>query len=70
MLRSLICRRENSGVGQIWVKTKSEEIFPGEWVTANDDGIVSVCTKNNNDRFALALTGVVDGKVRVLYSGR
>ena len=57
-------------VGQIWVKTKSEEIFPGEWVTANDDGTVSVCTKNNNDRFALALTGVVDGKVRVLYSGR
>ena len=57
-------------VGQIWVKTRSEEIFPGEWVTANDDGTVSVCAKNNNDRFALALTGVVDGKVRVLYSGR
>lgn len=55
-------------VGKIWVKTKELNITPGQWVKAISDGSV-ITTSKKEEKFAIALTNVVNGKVEVLYKG-
>ena len=55
-------------VGQIWTKTSEEEIKPGQMLKINEEGILSL-TEDRLERFAIALTPVQNGRVRVLYNG-
>lgn len=55
-------------VGQIWTKVADEEIKPGQMLKVEPTGVLSV-TEDRNEKFAIALTEVVDGKVRVLFNG-
>lgn len=55
-------------VGQIWVKTNMTYIKPGSMLAIASDGTVRVTTYRS-ERFGIALTNVIDGKVRVLYNG-
>lgn len=55
-------------VGQIWAKTEEEEIKPGQMLMINDHGTLSI-TNNKAEKFAIALTNVNNGRVRVLFNG-
>lgn len=55
-------------VGQIWTKTSEEEIKPGQMLKINDHGTLSI-TEDRSERFAIALTHIQNGRVRVLYNG-
>lgn len=55
-------------VGQIWTKVADEEIKPGQMLKVEPTGVLSI-TEDRNEKFAIALTEVVDGKVRVLFNG-
>lgn len=55
-------------VGQIWIKTHEPSITPGSIVTVDVDGTVRR-TSSFANKFGVALTNVIDGKVRVLYNG-
>lgn len=55
-------------VGQIWVKTNMTYIEPGSMLAIASDGTVRTTTYRS-DKFGIALTNVIDGKVRVLYNG-
>lgn len=55
-------------VGQIWVKTNELDIIPGTMLKANADGTVGIC-QDKKDKFAIALSTVINNKVKVLYNG-
>lgn len=55
-------------VGQIWTKTNEQYIMPGQMLKALSNGTVCV-TPYKNEKFAIALSEVIDGKVNVLYNG-
>lgn len=55
-------------LGQIWVKTKENNIKPGQLVKVNTDATVSVTT-NKNEKFGITLTNVINGKVQIVYNG-
>ena len=55
-------------LGQIWVKTNETNIKPGQLVKVNTDATVSITT-NINEKFGVTLTGVINGKVRIVYNG-
>lgn len=55
-------------VGQIWIKTNEVNIIPGSIVAVDVDGTVRK-TNIAANKFGVALTNVIDGKVRVLYNG-
>ena len=54
-------------LGQIWVNT-DEEIHKGELVKALANGKVGY-TNKKEEKFAIAMTDTIDGKVRVVYGG-
>lgn len=55
-------------LGQIWVKTKENNIKPGQLVKVNTDATVSVTT-NKEEKFGITLTDVINGKVLIVYNG-
>lgn len=55
-------------VGQIWTKTLEQNIKPGQMLKVNKQGTLSITT-NRSEKFAISLSNVVDGKVKVLYNG-
>ena len=55
-------------VGQIWAKTNDEFLMPGMMVKVNADGTVSK-TNNRAERFGITLTGIENGKVRIVFNG-
>lgn len=54
-------------LGQIWVNTDCEFIEPGMRLKALSTGKVGIAFENDK-KFGIALTGVVDGKVRIVYN--
>lgn len=54
-------------LGQIWVKTDCEFIEPGMRLKALSTGKVGIATETDK-KFGIALTRVVDGKVRIVYN--
>lgn len=54
-------------LGQIWVKTDDLDIKPRMSVSALPNG--KVCKFNGNKVFGIALTKVINGKVRIFFDG-
>ena len=59
-------RVEVEMLGQIWVKTNDTNIHPGSLVKALPDATVGV-TYNVAEKFGIAETEIIDGKVKIVY---
>lgn len=55
-------------VGKIWVKSKDQNIKPGCMVKVTPNAMVEV-TYDKSEKFAIALTEVINGKCKVVYNG-
>lgn len=55
-------------MGKIWVKSNDTSIKAGNMVKALPDGTIER-TINRNEKFGIAMTSNIDGKVRIVYNG-